>query len=86
MECGSPLTISAMAWPNPPEPATPDPQQPPATRKPSQPGTLPTTNFPSGVYIDKSAMWWASFANAAQISVSYCEPWANRDAPAKMLK
>ncbi len=27
-----------------------------------------------------------SFANAAQISVSYCEPWANRDAPAKMLK
>lgn len=27
-----------------------------------------------------------SFGNAAQISVSYCEPWANRDAPAKMLK
>ncbi len=27
-----------------------------------------------------------SFANAAQISVSYCEPWANRDAPAKLLK
>ncbi|HEY8357752.1 MAG TPA: D-amino acid dehydrogenase [Ramlibacter sp.] len=27
-----------------------------------------------------------SFANAAQISVSYCEPWANRQAPAKMLK
>lgn len=27
-----------------------------------------------------------SFANAAQISVSYCEPWANRHAPAKMLK
>ncbi len=27
-----------------------------------------------------------SFANAAQISVSYCEPWANRDAPVKMLK
>ena len=22
-----------------------------------------------------------SFANAAQISVSYCEPWANREAP-----
>ena len=27
-----------------------------------------------------------SFANAAQISVSYCEPWANRDAPIKALK
>lgn len=27
-----------------------------------------------------------SFANAAQISVSYCEPWANRQAPLKMLK
>jgi len=27
-----------------------------------------------------------SFANAGQISVSYCEPWANRHAPAKMLK
>ncbi len=27
-----------------------------------------------------------SFANAAQISVSYCEPWANRSAPAKLLK
>jgi D-amino-acid dehydrogenase len=27
-----------------------------------------------------------SFANAAQISVSYCEPWAHRDAPAKLLK
>ena len=27
-----------------------------------------------------------SFANAAQISVSYCEPWANRDAPWKALK
>lgn len=27
-----------------------------------------------------------SFANAAQISVSYCEPWANRDAPLKTLK
>ena len=27
-----------------------------------------------------------SFANAAQISVSYCEPWANRYAPLKALK
>ncbi len=27
-----------------------------------------------------------SFANAAQISVSYCEPWANRHAPLKLLK
>ena len=27
-----------------------------------------------------------SFANAAQISVSYCEPWANRSAPVKALK
>ncbi len=27
-----------------------------------------------------------SFANAAQISVSYCEPWANREAPRKLLK
>lgn len=27
-----------------------------------------------------------SFANAAQISVSYCEPWANRHAPLKALK
>lgn len=27
-----------------------------------------------------------SFANAAQISVSYCEPWANREAPLKTLK
>ncbi len=27
-----------------------------------------------------------SFANAAQISVSYCEPWANRSAPWKALK
>ena len=27
-----------------------------------------------------------SFANAAQISVSYCEPWTNRDAPLKALK
>lgn len=27
-----------------------------------------------------------SFANAGQISVGYCEPWANRDAPLKLLK
>jgi len=27
-----------------------------------------------------------SFANAAQISVSYCEPWAHRGAPAKIFK
>ncbi|HUR90528.1 MAG TPA: D-amino acid dehydrogenase [Ramlibacter sp.] len=27
-----------------------------------------------------------SFANAGQISVSYCEPWANRGAPGKLLK
>src|SRR4029453_11949054 len=27
-----------------------------------------------------------TFANAAQISGSYCEPWANRHAPAKLLK
>jgi len=27
-----------------------------------------------------------SFANAGQISVSYCEPWANRSAPLKLLK
>ena len=27
-----------------------------------------------------------SFANAAQISVSYCEPWANKEAPWKALK
>ena len=27
-----------------------------------------------------------SYANAAQISVSYCEPWANREAPLKALK
>jgi D-amino-acid dehydrogenase len=27
-----------------------------------------------------------SFANAAQISMSYCEPWAHRDAPLKALK
>jgi D-amino-acid dehydrogenase len=33
-----------------------------------------------------SAAQEASFANAAQISVSYCEPWANRQAPAKLIK
>ncbi len=27
-----------------------------------------------------------SFANAGQISVSYCEPWASREAPAKLVK
>ena len=27
-----------------------------------------------------------SFANGAQISVSYCEPWANREAPLKAIK
>ncbi|HRH05940.1 MAG TPA: FAD-dependent oxidoreductase [Burkholderiaceae bacterium] len=27
-----------------------------------------------------------SFANAGQISVSYCEPWANKDAPLKAIK
>ncbi|NDY92942.1 D-amino acid dehydrogenase [Ideonella livida] len=27
-----------------------------------------------------------SFANGAQISVSFCEPWANKDAPLKVLK
>jgi D-amino-acid dehydrogenase len=27
-----------------------------------------------------------SFANAAQISVSYCEPWANKHAPTKLVK
>lgn len=27
-----------------------------------------------------------SFANGAQISVSYCEPWADREAPLKLLK
>src|SRR6218665_3490287 len=27
-----------------------------------------------------------SFANAGKISVSYCEPWANRSAPLKALK
>jgi D-amino-acid dehydrogenase len=34
----------------------------------------------------KDAALETSFANAAQISVSYCEPWANRHAPAKLLK
>lgn len=40
------------------------------------------------VVVDRqgSAAQETSFANAGQISVSYCEPWANRDAPAKMLK
>ncbi|MBC7601806.1 MAG: D-amino acid dehydrogenase [Ramlibacter sp.] len=33
-----------------------------------------------------SAAQETSFANAAQISVSYCEPWANKHAPAKLLK
>ncbi len=33
-----------------------------------------------------SAAQEASFANAAQISVSYCEPWANRQAPLKLVK
>ena len=33
-----------------------------------------------------SAAQETSFANAAQISVSYCEPWANRHAPAKLFK
>jgi D-amino-acid dehydrogenase len=27
-----------------------------------------------------------SYANAGQISVSYCEPWAHRDAPAKIVR
>ena len=27
-----------------------------------------------------------SFANGAQISVSFCEPWANAGAPLKVLK
>jgi D-amino-acid dehydrogenase len=27
-----------------------------------------------------------SFGNAAQISVSYCEPWANKDAPLKAFR
>jgi D-amino-acid dehydrogenase len=34
----------------------------------------------------KDAALETSFANAAQISVSYCEPWANRHAPGKLLK
>lgn len=33
-----------------------------------------------------SAAQETSFANASQISVSYCEPWANKDAPLKALK
>ena len=33
-----------------------------------------------------SAAQETSFANAAQISVGYCEPWANRQAPAKLLR
>ena len=33
-----------------------------------------------------SAAAETSFANAGQISVSYCEPWANREAPWKALK
>lgn len=33
-----------------------------------------------------SAARETSFANAGQISVSYCEPWANRHAPLKLLK
>ena len=33
-----------------------------------------------------SAAMETSFANAGQISVSYCEPWANKDAPLKTLK
>ena len=33
-----------------------------------------------------SAAQETSFANGAQISVSYCEPWANRQAPWKALK
>ena len=38
------------------------------------------------VYRQPDAALETSFANAAQISVSYCEPWANRDAPIKALK
>lgn len=34
----------------------------------------------------KGAALETSFANAGQISVSYCEPWANREAPLKALK
>jgi D-amino-acid dehydrogenase len=34
---------------------------------------------------DASAME-TSFANAGQISVSYCEPWANPEAPLKLIK
>ncbi len=40
------------------------------------------------VVVDRqaSAAQETSFANAAQISVSYCEPWANKEAPLKALK
>ncbi len=40
------------------------------------------------VVIDRqpAAAMETSFANAAQISVSYCEPWANKHAPIKMLQ
>ncbi len=40
------------------------------------------------VVIDRQpqAAMETSFANAAQISVSYCEPWANKHAPLKMLQ
>ncbi len=34
----------------------------------------------------RDAAMETSFGNAAQISVSYCEPWANKDAPLKALK
>ena len=38
--------------------------------------------------VDRQAepAWETSFGNAGQISVSYCEPWANRAAPWKALK
>ncbi len=40
------------------------------------------------VVIDRqhAAAQETSFANAAQISVSYCEPWANKSAPLKAVK
>ena len=40
------------------------------------------------VVVDRQASPAAetSFANGAQISVSYCEPWANKEAPLKALK
>jgi D-amino-acid dehydrogenase len=40
------------------------------------------------VVVDRQGMpaQETSFANAAQISVSYCEPWANKEAPLKALK